>query len=283
MAQFGCGGSRCTCQVTAGPGVTVTGNGSPSAPYVIGADGGGGTVTCDQVRPCFSAGPGATYNPATGVIGANVSGQAGNNLTINPDGSLYVPAGEATVTAGCGLTGDGSGGAPLAVATAAWPFACPPETNGTVVTCDANGVLRGEPAGKAYFAQYTEMRDYANVTVPAEFDVVADTFTFPVANPDPCRPVMLIVERESDVDFDLPAGAGAAAGQDTDEMSYFRNTGTTAITDQHVQNTKIFRHTASLAVGATATINFPVSVGRGSGGASYNRIQVFIRALMFTL
>ncbi|MGV2914531.1 hypothetical protein [Streptomyces alfalfae] len=372
MAQFGCGGSRCTCQVVAGPGVTVTGNGSSGAPYTISA--GAGAVTCDQVRPCLSAGPGATYDPATGVIGADptlvqagdnvtVTGagtaanpyvvaaepvscddvrpclsagpgvdydpatgvigadptvvQAGTNTTVTGTGTAadpyvvssaggggvstvveggdrvtvsgagtladpYVVAADAPV-AGCGLTGDGSAGAPLEVATAAWPYACAPEDNGTAVVCDADGVLRGEPRSSVYWDQFSESRDYANLTVPAGFDVVADTFTFEVTNPDPCRPVMVVVEREADVDFDLPVGGGAAAGQDTDETSYLRNTGTTAMVDQHVQSTKLFRHTAALAPGATATINFPVTIGRGVGGATYNRIQVFIRALMITV
>ncbi|MGJ3558834.1 hypothetical protein ACR6C2_07595 [Streptomyces sp. INA 01156] len=117
------------------------------------------------------------------------------------------------------------------------------------MVCDSSGVLRGEPRSSVYWDQLSEARDYANPPVPSGFDVVADTFTFQVTNPNPCLPVMVVVEREADVDFDLPAGAGAAAGQDTDEMSYFRNSGTTAIIDQHVQSTKVFRHTAALAPG----------------------------------
>ncbi|BBA98361.1 hypothetical protein RVR_4514 [Actinacidiphila reveromycinica] len=39
-----CGPSPCNCRVTAGPGVTVDGNGSPSLPYVVSADGAEPTV-----------------------------------------------------------------------------------------------------------------------------------------------------------------------------------------------------------------------------------------------
>lgn len=298
-------------------------------------------VECDQVRDCFTAGDGITYDPATGQIAARPSTDAGNTLGFGSDGGLYTPpssgggtptviqAGDTptvdtTVTGsgttadpvvvsanvrldstppgggtnliqsgpdglsveletGCGLTGDGSPAAPLAVATATWPYACTPEDNGTAVVCDADGVLRGAPEHGTYFDQFTEMRDYANLPVPPEFDAVADTFTWEYTNPDPCRSVIVFLEREADVDFDLPAGAGAAAGQDTDEMSYFRNTGTTTILDQHVQSTKVYRHQVALAPGATANVSFPVSIGRGSGGATYNRIQVFLRAMMHTI
>ncbi|MEU3040243.1 hypothetical protein ABZ700_04665 [Streptomyces diastaticus] len=373
MAQFGCGGPRCTCLVTAGPGVVVTGNGSAGAPYVVEA--GVAPVSCDDVRPCLSAGPGATYDPATGVIGAEptvveagdrvtVTGdgttadpyvvaadpvscddvrpcfsagpgatydpdtgvigaertvvEAGTNVTVTGDGTAadpyvvnsaggdgvatsveggdgvtvtgagtvtdpYVVSAEPPVT-GCGLTGDGTAGAPLAVATAAWPYDCPPEDSGTVVVCDTDGVLRGEPRGQVSFVSYSETRDYPDLEVPTGTTPTdVDTpFTLEVTNPDPCLPALVLVEREADVDFDLPVGAGAGYAQDTDEMVYLRNTGTTAIQDTHVQTTKLYQHTLSLAPGATATVNFPVRLSRGAGGATYNRIQVFIRALLIS-
>ncbi|MEC3994990.1 hypothetical protein VSR01_16215 [Actinacidiphila sp. DG2A-62] len=139
-----CGAPRCTCAVTAGPGVTVDGNGSPTTPYVISAGTatptpvqagdtntvdttvagtgtpadpyvvsadvildpappGGGTnllaagpgglsLECDDVRTCFSAGDGATYDPATGEIGAKLSADAGNVTTFGADGGLFTPA-----------------------------------------------------------------------------------------------------------------------------------------------------------------------------------------------
>ncbi|MCF3960599.1 hypothetical protein [Streptomyces fuscigenes] len=89
MAQFGCCGPRCACRVTAGPGVTVSGNGSSGAPYVVAAD--GATVTCDQVRPCISAGDGAAYDDTTGVVSARPSTDAGNSLDFGTDGGLLVP------------------------------------------------------------------------------------------------------------------------------------------------------------------------------------------------
>ncbi len=278
MARCGCGGGACNCTLAPGPGVTIEGSGSPANPYVITADGG---TDCAAVRACLSAGNGITYNAATGVIGALISPAAGNNLQVGPQG-LYVPTGASTITTGCGLTGNGSGASPARVNSVAWPYACPAETAGGVVSCDVNGNLRSEPRAQLSFVSFTESRDYANLTVPAGTDVVADTFTTNFTNPDTCRPAMLLIERECDVDFNLPAGAGAAYGQDTDEVYYVRNSGSSAITDAHSQTAKVYMHTASVAPGASVAVSFPVTLGRGSSGATYNRIQVFIRGLMIS-
>lgn len=257
MPRCSCGGLRCSCSVIAGPGVTVAGNGSTSAPFVISAGDGGGTVTCDQVRPCLSAGPGIEYDPATGIIAA-------------PPADLVT---------GCGLTGAGTDGSPLAAATGAWPYECPIDAIGGVVACDSAGVLRSEPRGFVAAYSYTETRTYTNLAVPAGFDQLADTFTTTVTNPG-CRPALVWLEREVDVDFDLPAGAGAAYGHGGDEVAYHRNTGSSVEQDFHVQTTKSFGLADTLLVGETRPLPFEITLGRGSGGATYNRIQIFIRVLL---
>jgi hypothetical protein len=262
--------------VQGGTNVTVSGSGSPANPYVVSAE-----VPCEDVRGCLSAGPGITYDQGTGTIGAQVSGQSGNNLTVGPDG-LFVPTGAATVTAGCGLVGDGSGSAPLRVSTGTWPYPCPPETAGGVVVCGSDGVLRGEPRGRIDVQQMQEPRTYAALAVPSTLTVV-DTFSLNITNNDPCRPARVLVEREVDVDFVLPAGAGASYGHDTDQMYYMRNTGSSAMTDVHTQTTKLYDALSALAPGASALVQLPVTMDRGSGGATYNRIQVFIRAILISL
>ncbi|MFE0545204.1 hypothetical protein [Streptomyces sp. NPDC058891] len=175
-----CGAPRCNCRVTAGPGVTVDGNGSAATPYVISADsatptavqaadtatvdttvagsgttadpyvvssdvildpappGGGnnllqlqpGTdglyVECADVRTCFSAGDGAAYDPATGEFAARPSTDAGNLVTFGTDGGLLATApaadptavdGGDTPTAHNSVTGTGTAGDPYVVTT----------------------------------------------------------------------------------------------------------------------------------------------------------------------
>ncbi|UJV43000.1 hypothetical protein CVT30_26960 [Streptomyces sp. AMCC400023] len=238
-------------------------------------------IDCADVRPCISATSGAAYNPATGVITADVSGTAGNQLVIDGDG-LYVPP-AAALTTGCGLDGAGTVVDPLVANVGAWPYPCSIDTLGGVVACDAAGVLRSEPRGMVSFHSFQEARNYANLAVPAGFDQPGDSFSTLVTNPDTCRSAFLLIEREADVDFDLPAGAGAAYGHATDEMYYTRNTGTTTIQDAHVQTTKVFALGALLGPGASTNVTFDVTLGRGSGGATYNRIQVFIRAMIISL
>ncbi|MER6978891.1 hypothetical protein [Streptomyces carpinensis] len=262
----------------AGTNTSVSGSGSAANPYVISAD-----VPCQTVRSCLSAGPGVEYNAATGVIQADISSQTGNNLAIRPDG-LFVPTGAATVNVGCGLSGNGSASTPLQIKTGSWPYPCSPATAGGVIVCDANGVLRGEPRGKVDYKDTAESRIYNDVIVPTGTSTTpVDTFSMDVTNTDTCRPAQVFVEREFDVNFTLPAGAGAAYGADGDEMYYVRNTGTTTITNIHTQTTKVYRQSASLAPGATTTISIAVEIGRGQGGATYNRIQSVIRAIIIAL
>lgn len=246
--------------------------------YTAGGGGGGGlTFVSTTDTNCIDlTGNGTALQPLSAApIVAPVAG----NLLSCAAGGL-----RALLTVGaCGLTGTGATGSPLAVNTGAWPYPCSIDTFGGVVACDTTGRLRSEPRGMATFFTYTEARDYANLTVPAGFDQPGDSFATNTANPDTCRPALVVVEREADVDFILPATAGAAYGHATDEVYYIRNTGTTTINDAHTQTTKVFALGAMAAPGAAIPLTFDVTLGRGSGGATYNRIQVFIRALMISL
>jgi hypothetical protein len=166
LARCGCGGGICNCHWVAGPGITIDGSGSTANPAVISAE-----TSCEDVRACLSAGPGASYDPAAGVVSAKVSTQAGNNLTVQPDGSLFVPTGAATVSVGCGLSGDGSGSAPVTAKTSAWTHAVPVTQYGGTVACDTNGTLRGEPRALVVSLissapQLIQPGAYANVRFP---------------------------------------------------------------------------------------------------------------------
>jgi hypothetical protein len=302
MAKCQCGGGACNCVILPGPGISVQGAGSTDNPYIVGADvsdapgnaltldpgglyvppGGGGTVDCAQVRPCLSAGPGITYDPATGVFAADVSDAAGNTLTVGADG-LYAPASE--LVAGCGLTGAGTTEDPLIADTGPWPYACDIATNGGVVACDpATGRLYGEPRARTDYSNHFDVRFYPSVPVPTGNDLItpADTFSVTVTNPDPCRSARLFVAREVDVYFTLPPGSSAAYGQDGEEMWLTFNNGNTTLIDSHLQSSRWLQYQATVPAGGSVTITGDVRIGKGTGGAVYTQIQNIFRAFFIT-
>lgn len=325
MARCQCGGSGCQCVVQAGDGTTVTGTGSTPNPYIVSAN----PPTCDQIRPCLSDGPGVVYDPGTGVIGACLSTDAGNNLAFGTDGCLYcatncaevrqclsaedgatydpatgtirtclstdpgnnitygtdgclfVPAGAATVTAGCGLTGNGSAATPIRVNTAVWPYACDIAANGGAVACDpATGQLRGAPPVRtAWFGQGFNAT-YPSVSVPFA-DTTVQTISLTVTNPDPCRQARVLIARMIDVDFTLPPGAAATSILNGDDMNYLENGGTSTVTTVHGQHPKI-GDGGIIPAGGSTTFTLTIGVGRGKSGAAYTRIQADIQAWLWS-
>jgi hypothetical protein len=278
MARCGCGGADCGCSLQAGDNVTVSGSGSSANPWIVNA-----ITDCTEVRTCHVAGSGTTYDPTDGSFDVCISPNANNGLTQDVNGCLYVQMGASTVTAGCGLTGTGAPADPIRAATGAWPYACDILTRASNIFCDSAGQLRGEPRGQVSFHSFGETRNYANLAVPGGFDQPGDSFQTTITNPDPCRPAFILVEREADVDFNLPPNSGAAYGHSTDEMFFFANTGSVNANDIHTQTTKVFALGATVAPGANQIVSFDVTLGRGFGGATYNRIQVFIRAMILSL
>jgi hypothetical protein len=264
--------------VQAGTNVSVSGSGSAANPYVISS-----VVPCEDVRACLSAGPGINLDQGTGQISADLSGQAGNNVTIGPDGGLYVPTAGGAVLTECGLLGDGTASAPLQASTMAWPYPCTIDTSGGGVYCDSQGRLRSEPRGQISFPSYSDGRTYNDLPVPADQNTVLDTFTVNVTNPDPCRPAMVITVREVDVYLVLPPGATAGVGQFNDETFYMRNTGTSTMVGVHAQSTKVLPSASALAPGATIPVTLTATGGRGSGGAYYYLINFILRTLLISL
>jgi hypothetical protein len=247
--------------------------------YSVGGGGGGGlTFVSTADTNCLDISGNGT--PGTPLSAAPIiNAAAGNLLTCTATGLRA-----ALTVAACGLTGTGAPASPLAVNTGAWPYPCSVDTFGGVVACDSTGRLRSEPRGYMFQNQTTANTSYANITVPAALDTFVESRFHLVANPDTCRESFTLVELELDVDFDLVAGAGGAAGMYTDEMYYHRNTGATTEQDFHIQTTKVIAMTPfNLAVGANNNFQFDVRMGRGSGGATYNRIQTFIRAFQWIL
>lgn len=277
VARCDCGGGRCKCTLIAGKNITISGTGSDANGYKINS-----VVSCEDVRGCLSAGPGIDLDPSTGAISADLSEQAGNNITIGPDGGLLVPTAGGTVLTGCGLTGDGSASSPVTAATGVWPYECSPDTAGGVIVCGTDGILRGEPRPVASFTTFSEERTYPDVPIDEGSVVVVDNYSGTVTNPSPCREAMVLAEQEVDVWLVLPAGAGAATGFDGDETFYTRNTGTSTMTGVHTQSTK-FLSRGTLAPGATVAVSYGAAVGRGSGGAYFYRINYVLRVFLLAL
>lgn len=262
--------------ILAGDGTRVSGSGSTPNPYVISAE-----VECDDVRPCISAGPGATYDPATGVVGADLSQEPGNNLVIRPDG-LFVPTGAATVTPGCGLTGNGSASSPIRANTGAWQYECDLDDAASWVYCDSAGRLRGEPPVLASFQQNSINQSLSNPPlVPTAADVEVTSLQLAIVNPDWCRMAFAILFMEVDVGLTLPPNSGGMYGIAGDDMVYLGNGGTSTVTSTHVQTNKLANLTIS--PGATRTYTMPVTMGRGNGNARYSRIQATLRAWVFSI
>ncbi|MFI6289995.1 hypothetical protein ACIBEJ_00330 [Nonomuraea sp. NPDC050790] len=236
---------------------------------------GAATVSVADSACIDLSGNGSGGSPITAAPILNAA--AGNLITCTPTGLRA-----ALALATCGLAGDGSAASPLAAKVGAWSYPCAVDTFAGNVYCDSNGTLRSEPRGRADFQQVTETTNFADVAVPAALDTLILTRNVLVTNPDTCREMFLLMEQELDVDFILPAGAGAAYGQDTDEVVYHRNTGSSTETDFHVQTTKVFR-LANVAAGGSVNYAFNVTMGRGSAGATYNRVQTFVRAFKFIL
>ncbi|WP_329368715.1 hypothetical protein OG896_24520 [Streptomyces sp. NBC_00669] len=108
-----CDERSCDCIVTAGPGVTVDGNGSSTDPYVIGADGGGGapaalTVTDSPTVDLTLTGAGTATDPydvTAAVIVDPAPPGGGDNLVHAGDDGLYV---ECADIRSCISAGDGA-------------------------------------------------------------------------------------------------------------------------------------------------------------------------------
>lgn len=278
MARCGCGGS-CSCALISGDGVTVTGSGTPANPWVPNA----AIANCADVRACITANQGAAFDQATGVVSVCVSTNANNGLTRDGSGCLFVGAGAATVTTGCGITGTGAPASPVTANTQDWPYACDVATTGGVITCDpATGELYGEPRSHSMM-QSVFFDESFNTAVPAgatQSNLIR-TVTGMFTNPDPCRSAIVISMQELEFFLTLPANARAEYGFDADNMVQHTNRGATTEADFHVQVSKTINR-GVIGPGATLPYSFGAYVGLGTNGATYTQINGILRILMIT-
>lgn len=127
MAKCGCGGSGCDCKIVGGGGVTVTGAGTPTNPYIITSGSSTFQIIDTATLNLTLLGSGTTGDPYTlsgdmaPISMASLSNVAvtaptnGQVLIWNSTTQKWTPGPAATatpglITVGSGLSGDGSSG-----------------------------------------------------------------------------------------------------------------------------------------------------------------------------
>lgn len=234
----------------------------------------------NSVRSMLSAQDGVKYNSLTGVFSADISLQAGNNLSLDAFGRLFVPTGAATVTTGAGLLGTGTGGNPVRANVAAWPYVTAPVTGAQGVFVNpVGGALVSPPIQVANFVTSTITRNYANLAVNTTASpVTADTFVITLTNPDPNRSCVVIIDREVKIRFGLPVNSQASFSIDGVDVGRQWNFGGTAVSAGGVTQTKMFK-SANLGPGASSTYTLTVGTLNGTGSSTYSRIDVDVNVL----
>jgi len=293
IARCGCGGT-CGCGLTGGTSgnanVTVTGAGSQANPYAINVN-----VPCSTVRTCLTAGTGITYDNTTGVISASGSGGgtvdcADVRACLSSGSGVAFDGAAGTISAdavtGCGITGKGTSASPLAANTQTWPYPCAIAANGGAVSCDpATGILYSDPLGHVDMQIMSFVRDYPNLAVPGPGIAIVslDTFTASFTNPDTCRTMRAVIQRDADVNFDMP-GTGttgpSSAAYAIDGIVTYRtwNTGVPGAIDMHTRTGRQL-DAGTVAPGGTVSVSVDIGGLSGQGGATYTQIAVSIRCM----
>lgn len=234
----------------------------------------------NSVRSMLSANNGVKYNSLTGVFSADISPDAGNNLTLDAFGRLFVPTGSATVTTGPGILGNGSGPSPVRANVSSWPYVTAPVTGAQGVFVDpATGVLKSPPIQVADWVLTTFSRTYANLAVnTTSTPVSADTFVVNLINPDPNRSCLVMVQREVKVRFGLPVNSQASFSIDGKDSGRQWNFGGTAVSLGGLTVTRSLK-LATLSPGASSTYTLDVGTLNGTGSSTYGRIDAEISVL----
>ncbi|GAA2945926.1 hypothetical protein GCM10020227_10980 [Streptomyces flavovirens] len=249
----------------------MEGGGGTSTPYVISATGGTSTVVTADGSCISLTGDGSTSAPLTAA--PVLDPDPDNALSCGPNGLMVTaPAGGGqAVAAACGLSGDGSEGSPLAAAVADWPYACDLDDQGGLVYCDSTGVLRSEPRGRVVVIADAENTAVPATPVPTGSDVPVLERTLTIDNPDPCREAVALIHQDMDIDITLPAESGGGTGFGPDDMTFVANRGNFGIPSTHTQVTRVV--TRTIPPGGQHVETLVLTMGRGSGGSTYSRLQ----------
>lgn len=291
-------GSKCTCKVVAGDGITVTGNGSSASPYKIEGKGGGGKADCETIRGCISAEGPATFDPKTGKIGVQLSKDEGNQVKKGNDGGLFVPK---TSTANA-----------EELTLEDWPHSCPPDQviefanhsggkssvnafdpvyktkdgglfTDTGIITQSHNVLDGLNEAKAgrEKGDLVPEAERWNKDDPSKSIALIATPKIKIKNPDECRKSRVVMDVEVSVEFDLPSGASAVVfhGESRLEPVWAsQNAGVGEEKKTYMQVNRTYFHYA-LNPGEEKVFDFVVGVGRGSNGARWKACEWKIKAM----
>ncbi|MER6557862.1 hypothetical protein ABT300_08855 [Streptomyces sp. NPDC001027] len=131
----------------------------------------------------------------------------GTGSTSNP---YVVSATGAAPVTGCGLTGDGSPGSPLAAAVDTWPYACDIGTSGSGVYCDpATGELKGEPpqttASGGAQSGATQQLPWPGTACGSFTQVSQRLAAATIVNPSSCRPMVVTMQMNGRLRADVDA------------------------------------------------------------------------------
>ncbi|MGW7708243.1 hypothetical protein [Streptomyces sp. NPDC054771] len=263
--------------IVGGDGVTVDGSGSPASPLVISAKPSPVTVADSDCITLSGDGTGGAPLRATPRLDPDPA----NLLACGPNGLVVTGGTGGTVATACGLTGDGSTGAPITAAVAAWTAACDLDTEAGHVYCDSTDQLRTDPPPRLAFYRDSGNQLYPATPVPTGSDVPITTPTLRITNPDTCREAHVLVNVDLDMDLTLPATSGGGYGIGTDDMAFFANRGSSTATAVHTQVTKTWHRV--IPPGGAVDEPLEITGLRGSGGATYTRIQWGINAFVWVV
>jgi hypothetical protein len=108
MSRCGCGSTVCSCAVAGGLGISVTGNGSASTPYIItlNLDTGDGAA-CTEVMACVGSNLGPGLEFVDNTLSVDISSDTGNMTDFGSDDGIYTQA--TVVSGGTAVTVTGNG------------------------------------------------------------------------------------------------------------------------------------------------------------------------------
>lgn len=165
----------------------------------------------------------------------------------------------------------------------AWPYPCVPG-QGNPLRVDPDCGLWLPPRPQAAMVAAAGATAQLDQIVPEEH-VVVETAQISVTNPSACHEAMVLRMVSADVDFTVPAGAGAhvSARLAANEYQDFRNPAPasgTALSFTHFEYWEPMIDGEVIPPGETVTYSADIEVGQGTGGARYRGCRWKVRALV---